>query len=542
MTDYLSGFLDIINAPTSSPFSFKDLSGFPSTEYYHRQQVYTECEYWYTGQVLEETVMRAGEAIETYPVRANPLPGAVQKHVASLFGISEVEEDDRPLVIPRVVPKGDDDAEKEAAKKAEDVLYEIWYESSGRGIQYENGACSQIYGGCVFKVNYDPLDGLRSNKVRIESIHPKYFVGRPDATDYFKLREAWIVKPISYEEALTEHGVAIKEDYPNQTAWLVEHWTLTKIEVTVNNVPAKRQLADGTWKTVTGPNPWGFIPIVYIPHTRSYGFYGENLFDNVKGIVKELNLRIADYGDAVSVDSHSYLGMRNVQGAPTIQQLAPGLNVVNLQSTPNISGQEPVPDIFELRKPLASAPMGALVVELYDQYRRDAFIPKVADGEDEGSQRSGLTLAMRMLPLVWHTCIERVFWTTGMNLLNRMVLKICAIKKEAGITIEQSMLRIKQEWSPVLPRDQEMLVNEIATLVAAKSLSIERAVEMQGVDDINEERELILSFWEELEKRLAKVQAEYGPQLQQPFGGKPSSSSSSASSASTKATANQSTE
>jgi hypothetical protein len=232
--------------------------------------------------------------------------------------------------------------------------------------------------------------------------------------------------------------------------------------------------------------------------------------------------------------------MRHVNGAPTIQQLAPGLNVVNLLGTPNISGQEPSPDIFELKKASASTPMQGLVDQLYDQYRRDAFIPKVADGEDEGSQRSGLTLAMRMLPLVWHTNIERVFWTTGMNLLNRMVLKMCAIKGEAGITIRHAALRVKQEWSPVLPRDQEMLVNEIATLMAAKAMSPERAIEMQGVDDIQGEQDAILDFWEEMEKRLAKVQAEFAPPPQ-PFGQSKGGTTKS-NSAPTSATAKKSTE
>jgi len=46
---------------------------------------------------------------------------------------------------------------------------------------------------------------------------------------------------------------------------------------------------------------------------------------------------------------------------------------------------------------------------LLDQYRRDTSTPAVADGEDEGSQRSAATPDHRMWPLVSHINTERVF-------------------------------------------------------------------------------------------------------------------------------------
>jgi hypothetical protein len=292
----------------------------------------------------------------------------------------------------------------------------------------------------------------------------------------------------------------------------VEYWSNTKYNAWVNNEPVRRMSAEGDWFPVSGANPFGFVPVVYIPHIRIDGFYGENMFDHVKGIIRELNLRVADFGDAVNTDAHDYVGMRNVQGSPDVITLAPGLNAINLGNALAMAGNESVPDLWDLRSERASEAMATLVDSLYNQYRRDAFIPKVADGEDEGSQRSGLTLAMRMLSLLWHTQSERVFWTTGLNLLNRMALRMLAIKESAstGISIKHATLRMRQDWSPVLPRDREMLVNEVVARMGANLGSPRTLLEILGdVQDVDQEIKDIIDFV----KKIADAQA-----VQQPMG------------------------
>lgn len=468
------------------------MEGFPEVEYQRNLSRYNESEKWYDGTKLDEEVEREGKAVELYPVKLNPLKSAVQKHTQFLFG--QIEESDRPLVYPRVLPRDtESDEEKKLAQQAEDALYQAWWENNGRAIQWKSGAQSQIYGGTVFRLVYDPVDPMRTLPFRIETIHPKNFVGVPDGDDFWNLREAWIVRPINHDEA-RDHGVEVEE---SDDCFMVEHWTRTYVETTINNVPAKRWV-DNKWQPLSGENEWGFIPIVYIPHIRSYGFYGENIIDTVTGIIRELNLRIADFGDAVTVDSHSYVGMRNVDGAPKVQQLAPGFYAINLQNKLDFSGTKGDPDLWEIRKPAASEPMAKLVELLYLMFRRLVYIPSVIDGEDEGSQRSGLTLTTRMISLTSHTDAERIFWTTGLDLLMRMLLRMMKVKKVAGITDRHLQLRIRQEWNPVLPRDREAIVNEAVTLMAAKLGSPERLLELLGVEDAPEEKKLILDFWEEL--------------------------------------------
>ena len=489
--DQVNIFLEQLRKPKPE-WRLTDIDGFPETEYHRRMGKYNEVESWYDGTALDEEIERQGKTVELYPVKLNPLQSAVQKHTQFLFG--QLEESDRPLVYPRVLPrKTDSEEEKSLAQEAEDALYQAWWENNGRAIQWKSGGQSQIYGGCIFRIVYEPDDPLRTIPFRIETIHPKNFIGVPDGDDFWNLREAWIVRPINHAEA-SAHDVTVD---PSDSPWMVEHWTRDYIETVINGVPAKRFVA-GKWVDLTGPNLWGFIPIVYIPHIRVYGFYGENIVDAVTGIIKELNLRIADYGDAVTVDSHSYLGMKNVEGAPQVQTLAPGLNTINVLGKPNITGSEGEPDIWELRKPAASEPMYKLVELLYLMFRRLVFIPSVIDGEDEGSQRSGLTLTTRMISLTSHTDAERIFWTTGLDLLNRMLLRMMQVKKVAGITNAHLRLRIRQEWNPVLPRDRDAIVNEAVALMQAKLGSPETLLETLGIEDAPEEVNKILDFWKEL--------------------------------------------
>jgi hypothetical protein len=317
----------------------------------------------------------------------------------------------------------------------------------------------------------------------------------------YRLREAWIIKPITVMEARENGYLETSAAYSPDNPWLIEKWTNSEYRAWVNEQPVSRMMADGNWVEVSGANPYGFVPIVYIPHIRIDGFYGENMFDTVKGVIQEINLRMADFGDAISVDAHAYLGMRNISGSPKIVRLAPGINGISVGNTPGMAGPENRPDIWELRKASASDAMAKMIELLYDQFRRDAFIPKVADGEDEGSQRSGLTLAMRMLSLLWHVYSERIFWTSGLNLLNRMILRMLVIKEGAstGMTIRHAALRIKQDWSPVLPRDREMLVNEAVARAGAMISSPQTVFDLLGdIQDSDQEIAQIIEFVQKL--------------------------------------------
>jgi hypothetical protein len=314
---------------TRSGFSLSDLAGFPYSEYARKLTELTEFGRWFSGDILEETHQnQSGKAIELYPVKINPIRGAVAKHASALFG--EVPQDDRPLVYPRVTRMKE--VNKEAANLIEEVLYKIWIESAGRSLQMDNAIISQIYGGCIFRLAWDPFNQMLTHKVKIEKVHPKSFFGIPDVSNPYFLDEMWIVRLISPYQA-GRFGVNIDVD---DAAYYVERWTKESYQVTVNGEVVKTTIEGNgitADKIYSDANPFGFIPAVYIPHTRSGGFYGESIIEPVKGLIREYNSRFADVGDSISVDTHRLYGMRNVNGAVNVKKIAPTLTAIDLGSS-----------------------------------------------------------------------------------------------------------------------------------------------------------------------------------------------------------------
>jgi hypothetical protein len=212
----------------------------------------------------------------------------------------------------------------------------------------------------------------------------------------------------------------------------------------------------------------------------------------IEGVIKEMNLRFTDIGDAVSDDTHSELFLRGVRSSVKSVRLPSGRSANDLGAGTGLGTNEIPPDAFSVKTSVASAPMLAFGDKLEDIYRREAKHPAVADGEDEGSQRSSLTLTTRMLPLVQHVKLERINWTIGLVNLAKMILQVYRVKGVGGITEEDLACKPIIKWAPILPRDREELVNEVAIRMTNDMLSVRHALEMfQDVDDIERELQLI---------------------------------------------------
>ena len=505
----------------TSKFTLSDIKGFPEQEYQKQLTIYRDQENWFAGVPLDEETMASGKPVQRYPLRINPIISTVLKHAYILFG--EVANNGKPLVYPTIIVDGGNEEEKKLAKEAEDALNMVWWENSGRSLMFENGILSQIYGGCVFKASYVPWEGEELNEktgwrqipIRIERVNPKSFIGRPNAGDMFRLREAWIVSDIPFEEAKNWGYTGL-----DTTPTFVEHWTQEEHSIKINDYEISFPTPIPDFEVPFSGNPFGFVPIVYIPHVRIGRFHGINAFDHLKGVIRELNARFADFGDAVNDDSHVPVGMRNVTGSPQLKTIADGMQVIDLGSSTNITGNESEPDLFEIHKARASSSMQSLVGELIEQYRRDSFVPAVAEGEDEGSQRSALSLATNFWPLTSHVGIERVFFSSGMDVFNTYLLKMMAKKGLYGINEKHTKLRMKQSWAPMLPRDRQSEVQEWSARAQNNMTSVEHLMElMRDVDDVTEMRKQILDWIEDVAEVQAKVQSKYAPS---PLGVSPS--------------------
>lgn len=504
-------------------FNLSSIHEFPESEWYSKRMEYEQLESWFNGTRLEEKQTQGGRTVDKFPIKINPIRGAVYKHAYALFG--ETKDDSRPLATPILRP--DDRKLKDLAKTGQDFLNKVWYDNNGRTLMLSNGIASQIYGGCVFKASYVPEQRYRPSPLRLEAIHPGNFMGIPMSGDQFRLEQAWIVKAISPHEAFRLYGM---EFPPNELVYYVEYWAPDMYEVTINGMLVPTGQSDPTTGSnlyYQGDNKWGGVPIQYIPHVRTTQYWGDSMItSNVQGIVEEMNKRVADYGDAVSDDSHRYYVIRNTSGRPDVYELAPGIRVVQLPPNPSITGKEGDPDMNVLGNAQASTSMKELNEQLYLQFRRESFIPAVADGEDEGSQRSALTLAMRMWPLLSHTSMERIYWADALALLDNMLIKMARTIRKGDaeyqypqLSEELESMRIERRWASFLPRDQEVFINEMVNRASANLGSIEHLLSM--FDDIEDPK----GEWADIKQQLkdmAAIKAAGNPPVTVPGQGNPS--------------------
>ena len=115
---------------------------------------------------------------------------------------------------------------------------------------------------------------------------------------------------------------------------------------------------------------------------------------------------------------------------------------------------------------------------LKKELRMSMAIPPVAVGEDEGSQRSSLTLTTRMFPMKSHVLTERWLWTSPMVDLNRMALQMAMIKRVGELDgLDVARVTITPNWAPMLPRDRAELVNELVQRAGVGHIAPEDALE-----------------------------------------------------------------
>lgn len=481
----------------SGTFSLSDLKDFPYNKWREKVAEYDEQEDWYSGDALKEQVKKDGSKTNIYPVRINPIRGAALKHGTALFG--EFPEDATgPLVRFRVLPNSED--QKSTAQKAEEVLNTVWWESLGGSSMLENGIISQKFGGCIFKVSYQPLEQGRTVPISIEKIEPPDFYAIPMENNPWKLKKVWVIRKIDAETA-EEYGVP---NIGQKEFWYIEYWDKDRYFIKINDSSLGYTLNDREI-IMDGKNPFGFVPFVYIPHERSGGFWGDSLItDAAKGLTRELNSRVADLGDATNDETHGTIVGINLRATPKFQKLSTGFEFLNIGGSSGISANEQPPDMKPVVRASVSSAMIQLTNELQVYLQRELRVPAVAYGEDEGSQRSALTLVTRMWPLVSHIKSERVQWTTGLGLINWMVFAILSKNKRYSVDSSVMKMRIKCQWYPVLPRDREQMVNEVRDRATSNLGSPWHLIELLGdVEDIDEEVNRIKD-WLEFQAEMAK--------------------------------------
>jgi hypothetical protein len=529
-------------------------SGFPFHLWEEQQKRYRHNWDWFTGYILNENkgTTRTGETIYKYPLKINTVRNFSRKHAALLFGeipehshrplikcmmrpinmeMEDVQEPEVPEApkpsptnptgtpFPKPRQKATPDPRKAEAKFYANVVNRVFTQSGCDAIFMENGTLSQFLGGSYLTLNYVPWRKDLAVPIVIRNPKPDFVLPIWTNDDPWDLLEAYIVYRMPSKSAELEWG--FKNEGNLSATWVtyVEHWTKTHHSIYLDGKPlTATYLVDGVKTTITynqQKNLFGFVPVYYIPRLRETGFYGSDLVVDIEGLTLELNGRMADTGTAMMNTAHrKWLG-RNISQTIRQKQLDNGQFYTDL-GMENPAAKHP-PELWPEDPPKWSETMTTFIDTIWEQLLREGSLTPVAFGEDEGSQRSALTLAIRFWPTTVLAKSQRVFWTQGLirlaqgifTMLNKTNTKVA--KEEIPDDV-MANFDVEMDWLPMVPRDREQTVNEsvlLSSISPIPRMSLRRSLENLGdIRDIEEEMEAIFDDMEHAGAQAAQQQAQ----------------------------------
>lgn len=423
---------------------------------------------YFTGGVFEtETIPTEAGALEEepelYPVGINLVKMLCLAQADSEFG--EWNDD-----IVTFQPRSDSTFTKSELSGA-DVAAMIMGSSSADTLFWELALDRNIYGGAPIQIvpNLKVPGYIQWKRVPLDNFFPIWDPEDPD-----QLLEVYIVNTMTKEQAKAKYGIIVEKEIITR----VDHWTKANYEAKIEDKVIQ-----------SGINPWGFVPFEYFPRYRSHAFWGDSLTEEVIRVQDELNMRVADLGEAINYNSHPVRWGRNLTASFSSRNFPVGPNA--MWDIGKTIGPSPPPEvgILEAKNPV---PQGSFeyIKFLYDWGRTSVMAPPIAFGEDTGGgQRSGVTLEIRMWPLIKATRRSRAYMKSGI---------LRALKKSGQILLQKRLFstyalnhliegNIVPIFAPVMPRDQAKLVDEVTKRMSTTppTISLQSAVKKLG-DNANE--------------------------------------------------------
>ena len=522
-TELVSSIRQFLPGKGSSP---EDL--YHSAVWTALRQEHASRRYWYKGKEWEKTLKGSqdyeGNPELQYPLQINLISKVCPVHRAVMMGVLEDSYDQVPIRTSVSRTGLAEQSQRDMAENLEGYINNLWWDNNGTSVQFESCLQEQYYGGHVFHLNWEPYNQYLPYRTSIYSLKsPGYLLPVAwSALNRWRLFECYIGYEIPVEVSKLQFGI-VPEDKAALTVIYMEHWTDGNYKITVDGqVPVLKDLGGNEHK-LEGENPWGTVPVVYIPHERDGEFYGRSLIDGdspLIGLAKEQNARMADRGEKVR-DALDVAWMRNARaGALDVRYIDLGggirIPVVDVGDSHLPGSPEPAMEVASIGGPADSA--REYDDDIMTQILNQADVAPVALGMDDtaSGRITGPVTAYRMWPTMMHTMAERGFYTDGLREVARIALSIglWAKKKgqyqKAGVRnppkLDEGMLdlRFGVSWRPMIPIEVETRNTLLNERLAAGGISVYQYLIDQGCPNPIEEEARI---WADREK-IAEIEAE----------------------------------
>lgn len=495
-----------------------------SSEWASKREEYQEYRDIFDGDEWEETTGApdpdTGRSVLRYPLQINPSAKVCRTHRAVMLGM---REDTSSLPVKTLV-SADSGGTREEQLQFQNFVNATWRHSQGISMLEEAGLLLQIYGGHFFKVAWEFWNPTLPYRIAIRSLKsPGWCLPIYDTYDPWHLLGAYIGYRIPAKVARVQYGITV--DSEREDVLYMEHWTRDTWKITVDEQVPTMKWGGGDPQPLEGKNPWGLVPVVYIPHERAGGFYGKSLIANSSGLARELNARMADAGDAVRETAHRMLVLRNVRsrGAIKARKITSDGHLlgqaIDIGDAPVVAGAKE-PDLFAVENTGIPESVAEFPATLWKEIRRQSDVAAIALGDEDvgGGRVTGPVTAWRMFPSVSHTMTERAFFSTGLNMVAKIAATIAIEREQSGayeklgipapgVPTDIAQMKLRQVWYPPVPVEEIQKVQALTFRLQARGISLHTYLERLGEDDIAEEIKRILEDFKAQTEIEAEAQA-----------------------------------
>jgi hypothetical protein len=363
--------------------------------------------------------------------------------------------------------------QKDAAQKAEQVIYDVYHRNDLQELDYETEVDTAILGDGCYKVTWDAVE----KRIRVTS---------PDVTGLFAwwlgddLSKVWRLAS-RYSLAAEELEQLYRRQTDKKTVTITELWTDRQFTLYLDNETIEDK-----------PNPYGFIPFVIFPNVRQpKQFWGTSDIPPLRQAQRELNRALSQLSRILEVSGNPIAVLEGVESAEEIK-VQPGA----VWTIP----EEAKAYLLDL----LSGGGIRLHVDYIDMIYRCLHdiseSPRAAYGGIE-RELSGVALETELQSLLQKVRRKRTIRTAAYARRCQMILKLH--KQFAGEDLTGVATRIV--WGAVLPQDRARLAQNEQALVQSGVHSRRTAMDELGIGDPEAEFEK----WLEERKRILEMNQQF---------------------------------
>jgi hypothetical protein len=365
---------------------------------------------------------------------------------------------------------------KARARRAEQVLHQVYEQNNLQQLDYETEIDAAVLGDGCYKVIWDTSEKrIRITAPDVSGIYA-WWLG-DDTSRVWRVASRYT---LTQDEVQLLYGRAIEK----KQATITEAWTARDFELYLDSDLMESK-----------PNPYGFIPFVIFPNLREpKKFWGSSDIPSLVQPQRELNRALSQLSRILELSGNPIAVLENIASAEDIK-VQPGA----LWTIP----EDAKAYLLDLLQGGGVRLHVDYIDVLYRALHDISETPRAAWGGIE-KELSGAALQIELGSLTQKVTRKRTIRTNAYHQRNDLILKLA--EKYMNENFEQINHRVV--WGPILPEDTARQAQNEQLLVQAGVHSRRTAMDELGIQDPDEE----FNKWLEERTRILEMNQEFRAQ------------------------------